>query len=59
MKYISYETADSDTKNVNVSNMTEEQIINEIAFLQSVGETGAESPLHNITLNRDGEDYSG
>jgi hypothetical protein len=59
MKYISYQTIDGDIKNINVGAMTDEQIINEIVYLQKVGESGAEPPLQNITLCRDEQDYTG
>jgi hypothetical protein len=59
MKYISYQTIDGDTKNINVNGLTEAQIQIEIGCLQLVGESGAEPPLQNITLCRDEQDYSG
>jgi len=59
MKYIRYQTVDGDTKNINVEGMSDDQILNELVYLQSVGETGAESPLRDITLCRDGQDYIG
>lgn len=59
MIYISYETVDGDTKNINVDGLTDDQIITELGCLQLVGESGAEPALLNITLNRDGDDYIG
>ncbi len=59
MRYISYKTIDGNTKNINVNNLTEDQIINELVRLQCIGESGNEPPLQNITLVRDGNDYIG
>ena len=53
MKYISYETIDGDTKNIDVTALTEAQITLEIACLQLVGDSGTEPPLRNIALHLD------